>query len=158
MRSRLSAAALLACALHAFTATAHAADVPMTGDAVEAAQVWDTFEHWLRAYEAGDLERIMAIFDPAVIFEFQGSPDADAAALRRDYEADLKARAPGTRWVPRVEEVHAEGSMAFVRSVWELDVAGKVRQRNRSLDVFHRHDGRWAILRSINYPEPAPSH
>ena len=155
MFGRFLAAACCACALQALAAPAHAGDVPITGDTAAAGQVWDTFDHWLRAYERGDLEGIMAIFDPDVIFEFQASPDASAAVLRRDYEADLKARAPGTRWVPRVEEVHAEGSMAFVRSVWELDVAGKVQQRNRSLDVFHRHDGRWSILRSINYPEAA---
>jgi hypothetical protein len=70
---------------------------------------------------------------------------------------DLKARAPGTRWVPHVEEVHAEGSMAFVRSTWELEVAGQVKQRNRSLDVLHRRDGRWLIFRSINFPVTPPA-
>lgn len=155
MPIRLLALALLACALHADVDPVRADRVPLTGETASAAQVWETFERWLGAYQDGDLERIMAIFDPDVIFEFQGSPDGSAATLRRDYESDLKARAPGTRWVPRVEEVHAEGGMAFVRSVWELDVAGKVKQRNRSLDVFHRRDGRWVILRSINYPEPA---
>jgi ketosteroid isomerase-like protein len=155
MFRHLRTSALLACALQAYFAPVQARDVPMTGDTAAAGQVWDTFEHWVRAYEDGDLKGIMAIFDSDVVFEFQGSPDASAEMLRQDYEADLKARAPGTRWVPRVEEVHAEGSMAFVRSVWELDIAGKVTQRNRSLDVFHRHDGRWLILRSITYPEAA---
>ena len=134
---------------------AAAGDVPLSGDTAVATQVWDTFEHWLRAYEEGDLPGIMAIFDPDVVFEFQGSPDESFAGLRRDYTADLKSRAPDTRWVPRVEEVHAEGSMAFVRSVWELHVGARVTQRNRSLDVFHRQGGDWRILRSINFPEPA---
>jgi ketosteroid isomerase-like protein len=150
---RLLVAGLLALALQVPSVPARAGEVPMTGDTAAAAQVWEVFGHWLHAYEVGDLEGIMAIFGPDVIFEFQGSPDGSLASLRKDYEDDLKTRAPGTRWVPRVEEVHAEGSMAIVRSVWELEVAGKVKARNRSLDVFHRHDGRWVILRSINYPE-----
>lgn len=157
MPKRLLATAALSAALLAPLATARAADAPLTGDTTEAAQVWETFEHWLKAYETGDLDGIMAIFDPDVVFEFQGGPDATADMLRRDYVADLKSRAPGTRWVPRVEEVHAEGSLAFVRSVWELHVVDKVTQRNRSMDVFQRRDGHWRILRSVNYPEKAPA-
>ena len=152
MRTRLLAAATLSAALLAPLTPARAADAPLTGDTVEAAQVWATFERWLKAYEAGDLEGIMAIFDRDVIFEFQGGPDANADMLRRDYADDLKSRAPGTRWVPRVEEVHADGNTAFVRSMWELHVGDKVTQRNRSMDVFQRRDGHWNILRSINYP------
>jgi len=154
MPRRLLAAALAA-ALQLPLAPAFAADAPLTGDKAAAAQVWGEFERWLRAYETGDLDQTMAIFDPDVIFEFQGGPDAGADMLRRDYAADLKSRSPGTRWVPRVEEVHAEGGIAFVRAVWELHVGDKVTQRNRSMDVFHQRDGRWRILRSINYPEAA---
>ena len=155
MSARLIAIAAVVFALHA-PLGAHAADVPMTGDAAAGAQVWNTFEHWLKAYDAGDLPGILAIFAPDVIFEFQGGPDAGLADLRRDYEADLKSRAPGTRWVPRVEEVHAEASMAIVRSVWELHVGERVTQRNRSMDVFVRQGDGWRILRSINYPEKSP--
>ena len=151
MPARLLAIAAVVAALHA--SPAHAGEVPLSGDAAEATQVWNTFEHWLRAYETGDLDGILAIFDDDVVFEFQGSPDEGLADLRRDYTADLKSRAPGTRWVPRVEEVHAEGSMAIVRSVWELHVGDRITQRNRSMDVFHRQGGQWHILRSINYPE-----
>jgi uncharacterized protein (TIGR02246 family) len=152
MRTRLLAAATLSVALLAPLTPSRAAEVPLTGDKAEAAQVRATFEHWLKAYEAGDLEGIMAIFDRDVIFEFQGGPDANADMLRRDYAADLKSRAPGTRWVPQVEEIHAEGNTAIVRSTWELHVGDKVAQRNRSMDVFQRRDGHWSILRSINYP------
>ena len=157
MHNRLSIAAVVVSTLLVSASPARSADAPLTGETASAAQVWDAFERWLQAYESGDLAQIMAIFDPDVVFEFQGAPDATIDALRRDYGADLKSRAPGTRWMPRVEEVHAEGTMAFVRSVWELHVGDKVMQRNRSLDVFHRIDGRWRILRSINFPEAAPA-
>ena len=153
MHQRLLVVVALVGALQLSAAPARAVDVPLTGDTAAAAQVWHEFEHWLHAYETGDLDGTMAIFDPEVVFEFQGGPDASAAMLRRDYESDLKSRAAGTRWVPRVEEVHAEGGMAIVRAVWELHVGDKVTQRNRSMDVFHQRDGRWRILRSINFPE-----
>jgi ketosteroid isomerase-like protein len=157
MPARLFAIAAAVVALHSSMPAARAADVPLTGDTTAAAEVWTTFDHWLAAYASGDLPGVMAIFAPDVVFEFQGSPDESFADLQRDYIADLKSRAPGTRWVPRVEEVHAEGSMAIVRSVWELHVGERVTQRNRSMDVFHRQGSDWRILRSINYPEPAPT-
>ena len=155
MPRRLLAAALVATALQLPMSPAFPTDAPLTGDKTAAAQVWSEFEHWLRAYETGDLDQTMAIFDPEVILEFQGGPDSSAEMLRRDYAADLKSRSPGTRWVPRVEEVHAEGGTAFVRAVWELHVGDRVTQRNRSMDVFHQRDGHWRILRSINYPDAA---
>ena len=153
-------AVVAAAALASVSTPGRAAEVPMSGDRVASAEVWNTFEGWLRAYAAGDLPQVMAIFDRDIVFEFQGSQDESFDDLRRDYESDFKTRAPGTTWRPRVEEVHAQGDMAFVRSVWELHVAGqgegapeKIAQRNRSLDVFCKRDGRWRILRSINYPE-----
>ena len=151
-----------AAALGSASAPAGASDVPMNGDPVASAEVWRTFEDWLQAYAAGDMQHVMTIFDREVVFEFQGSKDESFDDLRRDYEVDFETRARGTTWQPRVEEVRAQGDMAFVRSVWELHVAARgegapetIAQRNRSLDVFCRRDGRWRIIRSINYPEQA---
>lgn len=163
MPRHLLFAIVAAAAMGSAGAPSRAADVPMSGDVAASAEVWSTFESWLRAYAAGDMPHVMAIFDSDVVFEFQGSKDESFDDLRRDYESDFKTRTPGTAWRPRVEEIHAQGDMAFVRSVWELHVPGqgegapdRVAQRNRSLDVFTRHDGRWRIIRSINYPEKAP--
>jgi len=160
MSRHLLLAWLTATALGSASVPAGASDVPMSGDLVASAEVWRTFESWLQAYATGDIQRVMTIFDRDVVFEFQGSKDESFDDLRRDYDNDFRTRAPGTAWKPRVEEVRAQGDMAFVRSVWELHVAGQgdgapdgIAQRNRSLDVFCRKDGRWQITRSINYPE-----
>ncbi len=149
-------------ALGSTSASPPAAAVPMGGDMAASSEVWRTFEGWLQAYAAGDLTHVMAIFDNDVVFEFQGSKDESFEDLRRDYENDFKTRTPGTTWKPRVEEVRAQGNMAFVRSVWELHVPGqgasapgRIAQRNRSIDVFCKQDGHWRIIRSINYPEKA---
>jgi ketosteroid isomerase-like protein len=129
----------------------------LNGEARAAGQVASTFERWVAAYGKGDLESTMAIFDPGVVFEFQGSPDQGYAELRKGYVADFAARAPGTVWAPQIEEIYADGKLAFVRSRWELKVTlgGKtiVKERNRSIDVFrHSADG-WKIIRSLNYPD-----
>jgi len=155
--SRLLSASLAATLL---VAQARADDVPLNGDKAAAAEVLRTFQAWTRAYAAGDMAGVMAIFDPDVLFEFQGGKDERLDDLRRDYETDFKTRAPGTTWQPRLEEVRAQGELAFVRSTWELHVAGQgegaadtVKHRNRSVDILGRQDGRWRILRSFNYPE-----
>ena len=133
--------------------------VTLAGDEARAAEVWSTFEGWLDAYARGDLEPVMAIFAPDVAFSFQGVPDQSNAALRAAYVDDFRMRKPGVSWRPRVDEVHADGNLAFVRATWErvtvgADGAPHVDERNRSLDVLRREaDGRWVIFRSMNYPE-----
>jgi len=128
------------------------------GDAGDAHKVWNTFEAWLGAYEKGDLKSTMAIFDREVIFAFQGAKDQGYAELERGYQTDFASRAPGTVWVPVIDEVYADGSLAFVRSIWELRVKSanggvEVKERNRSIDVLRRSAEGWKIIRSLNYPE-----
>jgi ketosteroid isomerase-like protein len=147
----------LALAILIIAAPAAIAAPPLHGDAAAAGQVWSTFERWLAAYEQGDLESTMRIFDPEVVFAFQGGPDQSYADLRKGYVADFAARAPGTVWTPQIEEIHAEGKLAFVRSRWELRVTSGgntvVKERNRSIDIFHLSADGWKIIRSLNYPD-----
>jgi ketosteroid isomerase-like protein len=137
-------------------------EVRFTGDAGKAKAVWRTFEHWLAAYSKGDLASVMAIFDRDVRFSYQGVKDQGYADLERSYIRDFRARKPGSEWVPDVEEVFADGRVAFVRAVWELRVDGvggrkEVKGRNRSMDLLRSGpDGKWRIFRSMNYPEAAP--
>jgi ketosteroid isomerase-like protein len=131
-----------------------------SGDLSEARDVRNEFEIWQKAFAAGDLEGSMRIFDPGVVFAFQGQRDQSYADLRAGYAKDFASRRPGAgeRWVPTIEEIYAEGRTAFVRSTWEgrLDTAQgvKVTARNRSIDLLRRgDDGYWRIFRSLNYPE-----
>ena len=136
-----------------------AGEVPLAGEQAKARQVWSTFEAWLAAYARGDLDAVMRIFGRDVVFTWQGRPDQGWERLREIYAADFERRPPGARWEARVEEVHADARLAFVRATWELAVTGpdgrrEVKSRNRSLDVLRLDsDGDWVIFRSVNYPE-----
>jgi uncharacterized protein (TIGR02246 family) len=130
----------------------------ITGDRNAGAQVLQVFEQWTLAYDKGDLDGTMSIFAPDVVFIFQGAKDQSYEDLRKGYVQDFSSRQPGTSWVPQIEEVHVEGSMAIVRSVWELRVksgSGEtlVKARNRSVDILSKSSGAWRIIRSFNYPE-----
>jgi uncharacterized protein (TIGR02246 family) len=136
-------------------------DLRLAGDAGRAGEVWGQFARWLGAYERGEVEAVMAIFARDVVFSFQGSKDQDYEDLRAAYVMDFRSRTTGTRWVPHVEEVYADGSLAFVRATWELvataaDGREEIRARNRSLDVLRADKDGWRIFRSVNYPEPRP--
>jgi len=138
---------------------ASAAEPPFSGDAAKARQVWTTFDRWLTAYEKGDLNAVMAIFDTEVVFAYQGTKDQKYADLKAAYAADFKSRSSGTEWVPLIDEVYADGKLAFVRATWELrtkSASGKteVKERNRGLDVLRQTTSGWRIFRSINYAEP----
>jgi uncharacterized protein (TIGR02246 family) len=121
-------------------------------------ELQSVFESWTTAYDKGDLEGTMRIFAPEIVFAFQGSKDQTYEDLKHGYVQDFSTRAPGTTWVPHIEEVYAEGSLGFVRSIWELKVkseTGEVltKARNRSVDILSKRSGSWRIIRSFNYPE-----
>ncbi|UXI68792.1 YybH family protein [Tahibacter amnicola] len=134
-------------------------DSQLLGDRTKAREVWTVFQQWLDAYAQKRLEQVMAIFDPDVVFSFQGVPDQGWPALQRSYRDDFARNAPGQRWRARLEEISADGRLAYVRSSWELvrtDAQGQdsVVTTNRSIDVLRRDDsGRWRIFRSLNYPQ-----
>lgn len=135
------------------------ADSPkFSGDKARAAELWKQFENWLVAYEKADLDGVMEIFAKDAIFSFQGAPDAGYDDLEAAYVADFASRKPGSKWVPIAEEIYAEGTMAIVRSRWELqspDGKGGIeaKERNRGLDVFKWTKDGWRLIRSLNYQE-----
>jgi ketosteroid isomerase-like protein len=116
----ISPVVLIAIVLGAASAPGYGDTPRLGGDTTKAAEVWSTLQNWLRAYKAGDVAQIMAIFDQEVVFSFQGAKDQSYADLQRGYEVDLKERSPGAAWVPLVEQVYADGNLAFVRAAWEL--------------------------------------
>jgi uncharacterized protein (TIGR02246 family) len=141
------------------TPASFAADVRLEGDAAAAGAVWSVFQRWLQAYDRADLEQTMEIFDPGVVFIYQGSRNQSYSDLRKGYEQDFRTRAAGTAWVPLVDEVYADGNLGFVRATWELRVPApggappQVKERNRSVDILRLSNGRWRIIRSFNFPD-----
>ena len=112
------------------------------------------FDAWLTAYRGRDLAGTMAIFDPAVRFAFQGGPDLDWAALRRNYQAEFAVTAQ-SEWRPIWDEVIVSGDMAIAFASWREHVGDSAtpRAENRAADVLRRGEGcRWRIVRSLNYP------
>ncbi len=121
------------------------------------AEVRTAFETWLVAYRSRDIAGTMTIFDPAVRFQFQGSPDLDWAALRSNYLSEFAATA-ASEWRPVWDEVIVSGEIAAVFASWREHVASEIEPRaeNRAVDILRRgEDCRWRIVRSLNHPARA---
>jgi ketosteroid isomerase-like protein len=139
-------------------ATTNVLAAGVAADADTRSELLSVFQSWTAAYDKGDLDGTMRIFAPEVLFEFQGGKDQTYDDLRQGYVQDFATRRPGTTWVPHIEEVYAEGTVGFVRSIWELKVKSETgeiqtKARNRSVDILSKSSGTWRIIRSFNYPE-----
>jgi ketosteroid isomerase-like protein len=63
----------------------------------------------------------MAIFDPAVRFEFQGAADGGITELRQSYK-DGFAQQQGASWTPKWDQVLVSGDLAAAFSTWTAEV------------------------------------
>jgi len=116
------------------------------------------FARWMAAYKDHDLAGTMAIFAADVRFAFQGGPDVGYAELKRSYEQDFKVKS-AAEWVGTIDEVQASGDLAAEFSTWKfIDPAGNMLAHNRGMDLLRRDaQGRWRIVRSLNYPVKPPT-
>lgn len=117
------------------------------------AQVQEVFTGWTRAYEARNIEGVMSIFAPDVVFEFEGQAKQSYADLERGFRADFaQADRADKNWVAEPDTIMLSGNMANVISTWRLQENGRTREKNRAANVLQRGaDCRWRIVRSLNY-------
>ena len=147
--------------LAALSSTAPAAHCP----SASVDQVRQEFARWMKAYDDHDLAGTMAIFDPSVRFEFQGSPDQSWKDLEQGYMRGF-ARPGRATWLPAWDQVLVSDKLATAFSTWRAmvtDPGGNpyVRSEYRGVDVLQRGDDcRWRIVHSLNFSlktAPAPS-
>ena len=123
------------------------------------AEIMALYARFSNGFATRDINMLMSTFDRSVILSYQGSPDMNYDEIKAGFEDDFKVDPPGTRWVGAPEECRIEGNMAVAIGHWENHVTAKgsvrteVRMRIRSVDILHRKDGKWKIVRTLNYPE-----
>jgi ketosteroid isomerase-like protein len=139
---------LIACAVAALAANPARASCP----AATESDIHGAYETWLSAYKARDLGGTMAIFDKAVVFQFQGSPDAGWNDLKAGYQSEFAGSSKGD-WVPEFRKIEVSGDLAAAFLNWTFVKAGTAVQTNVSVDLFRRTPAcTWSIVRSMNYP------
>lgn len=115
------------------------------------------YDQFSVGFAAHDIGMLMAVFDKSVVLSYQDTADTNYDEIKAGFEYDFKNDPPGSTWIGLPEESHQDGNLAVVVAHWEYREMSKgkavTRQRIRSVDVLKRTDGKWKIVRTINYPE-----
>ena len=152
----LKQAVLLCCALLAFTATAVTKASEQTTP--EATFRAGTAE-WMAAYNAGNADRIVALYaDDAVVMP----PDAPAAkghaAIRDFITKDMAgAKAAGVTLKDVSSEAGTSGDLGWHAGRFQVvDTTGKTVVTGKYAEVWQRQKGQWRIIQDIwNNDAPA---
>jgi steroid delta-isomerase len=155
-RSTATIARLVGCALLSL-ATAG----PVAAQSASAAQVEirAALAQWTADFNAGNSERVCALFAPDLIAQYRGQPERDYNALCDLLKRSLSDPRKKFSYALDIKEIVVAGDLAVVRLTWTLtlrgnDGAGETIEEP-GMDIFRREaDGSWKIFRYIAYDAP----
>lgn len=119
---------------------------------------------WAAAYNAGDADRLAAMYWDDAVLQPPGAPAATGAAAIREFLAGDTAglRAAGlTMNIPEAGAVDVSGDLAYEAGTYSVtDPSGAVVDTGKYIGVFLKRDGQWRYIRdtwnSDRPPMPAP--
>ena len=120
----------------------------------DAQQIRTLIETWLRETRAGNVDAVLELMAPDVVFLVAGQPPM----VGRDaFESSLRAvlREHAIESTSSVDEVSVSGDMAYSRTRLEVTIISKhgktpMRRSGHTLSVFRKMDGRWLLTRDAN--------
>ena len=122
---------------------------------------------WVDAYNAGDVDRIVALYaDDAVVMP-PDKPAVSGAALREFLASDIAGtKAAGLRLADKDSMAGSSGDLGWHAGSFAVtDAAGKTIATGKYSEVWQKRRGKWVILRDIwnndapatPAPKPEPS-
>lgn len=119
---------------------------------------------WTEAYNAGDVDKIVALYtDDAVVMPTNAPALNGHAAIKDFLTKDIAAlKAAGLTAKDGVGDVGISGDLAWHAGTSSvIDAAGKTVETGKYVEVWQRANGKWLIVRDIwnddAPPEPAPA-
>jgi len=117
-------------------------------------QIRGLIDTWLRETRAGNVDAVLELMAPDVVFLVAGQPPM----VGRDaFEASLRAvlREHAIESTSSVEEVSVSGDMAYCRTRLDVTIISRhgktpMRRSGHTLSVFRKMDGRWLLTRDAN--------
>jgi uncharacterized protein (TIGR02246 family) len=146
----------------AWSACAPAAPPPVDAAAEEAALKAVTAA-WLSAYNAGDVEKIVAMYaEDAVLMPPHAPVATGHAAIRAYLTADTAgAKAAGVKLVPGAATAGAAGDTGWESGSYTIaDASGATVDSGSYLSVARKSNGKWLYIRDTynsDRPVPAPA-
>src|SRR5262245_49315339 len=120
---------------------------------------------WLEAYNAGDVEKIVALYAPDAVLMPPHAPVANGhAAIRAFLSADTAgAKAAGIKLVPGTSTAGVAGDTGWESGTYIVkDASGATVDSGSYLSVSHKSNGKWLYHRDTYnsdrpLPPPAPA-
>jgi uncharacterized protein (TIGR02246 family) len=118
---------------------------------------------WLEAYNAGDVEKIVALYTEDAMLMPPHAPVANGhAAIRAFLTADTAgAKAAGVKLVPGASTAGVAGDTGWESGSYTItNVSGATLDSGSYLSVSHKSNGKWLYYRDTynsDRPLPAPA-
>ena len=160
--SRFRNAAIVAAGLLALTGCAK--NAPSAGDTAADEQAIRAINPaWFKAYNAGDVDGVVALYADDAVLNIPGAPAARGrAAIRDAYVTDIAASAAGG--VSNSQGANGEfgvsGDLGWEWNTFTVrDKSGTTVDAGKYVTVYGRKNGKWLIIRDIwnSDAPPAPS-
>ena len=117
---------------------------------------------WAAAYNAGDADKLAAMYWDDAVLQPPGAPAATGrAAIRAFLAADTAAtRGAGlTMNIPEAGAVDVSGDLAYEAGTYTVtDASGATVDAGKYIGVFQKRDGKWLYIRDTwnsDIPPPA---
>ena len=150
---------VLAGAMLALNACAPAAP-PAADTAADEAALKAATLTWLEAYNAGDVEKIVALYEEDAVLMPPHAPVANGhAAIRAFLTADTAgAKAAGIKLMPGTSTAGVAGDTGWESGTYTVtDASGATVDSGSYLSVSHKSDGKWLYHRdTYNSDRPLP--
>jgi uncharacterized protein (TIGR02246 family) len=135
---------------------------PSVDTAADEAALKATTLTWLEAYNAGDVEKIVELYEEDAVLMPPHAPVADGhAAIRAFLTADTAgAKAAGIKLVPGRSTAGVAGDTGWESGTYTAtDASGVIVDSGSYLSVSHKSNGKWLYHRDTynsDRPVPAP--
>ena len=147
-----------------FAVTACSATTPAAVDtSADEATIKGMTAAWLDAYNAGDVEKIVAMYaEDAVLMPPHAAVANGQPGIRAYLQTDTAgAKAAGVRLVPGPATAGVVGDMGWESGSYTVnDGSGKTVDSGSYLSVSRKVNGKWLLIRDTynsDRPQPAPA-
>ena len=120
------------------------------------AEIRAALTRWTEDFNAGNKDKVCAIFAPDLRYDYRGFPERGFADVCATLQRSLSDPATRYSYALVIKEILVGGELGIVRLVWSLKITDRNGREAVSeepgMDVFRRQpDGNWKIIRYIAY-------
>ncbi|HEY0061573.1 MAG TPA: SgcJ/EcaC family oxidoreductase [Telluria sp.] len=111
-------------------------------------------ERWLQATKSGDVDAVLALMAPDVVFLVAGQPPMEGRdAFEHSLRSALASNAIESH--STIEEIVVAGDLAYCRTQLSVTITSKhgnlpLQRTGHTLSILRKQDGSWRLTRDAN--------